>query len=163
MFTQPVGINGNIHTFNATINDLRIPEDLVLRHTRQRILGKKIFKNTVEVEKSIIINGTTNGRDLSEFSKQVVTLSTNQVINGNKTFINGFSVAKNLDVSGLVDGVNLTEIDLDAARIDQPEVIRGLCFHSFHQKGFLLEHFTTSFTNMTISHCYVKLFNFHFL
>ena len=125
-FTQPVELQGNIITINSTINGLRIPEDLVLRNTRQTILGRKTFKNTIHVEKSIALNGTTNGRDLSEFSKRIVTLSTNQIITGEKTFVNGFDVEGNLDVYGLVDGVNLTELDLDAARINQKEIIRGI-------------------------------------
>ena len=125
VFTKPVVLNGNMTTVNATINGLNIPDDLVLRNTRQRVTGQKNFSKAVIVEESIIVVGKTNGLDLSEFSKRVVTLSSNQTITRKKTFLKGFAVGQNLDVTGLVDGVNLTELDSDAVRINQSEVIKG--------------------------------------
>ncbi|XP_065071330.1 uncharacterized protein LOC135696002 isoform X2 [Rhopilema esculentum] len=146
MFTQPVRILGNLQTVNSTINGLRIPEDLVLRSSNQRIEGKKIFKGTMTFQNSVEVKGAVNGKDLSEFSKQVVTLSTDQVINGSKRFTNGFSVGGNLNVAGLVDGVNLTELDLDAVRMDKQETIKGKkrVFGSVTVNGNVETHSTTN-------------------
>lgn len=125
IFKEDITILGNITMNNFTVNRLRIPEDLVLRGANKKIEGKKSFASPVRFRKSLEVNGLVNGKNLSHFSRRVLTLSTDQIITGKKTFLNGFTVNGNLDVNGLVDGVNLTKLDLDAVRINKNETIKG--------------------------------------
>ena len=125
-FKEDLVVVGNITTKNYTFNSINIPDDLVLKSKDQIIKGKKTFKGDVTFLSDVEVNGTVNGKDLSEFSGRVVTLSTDQEITGKKTFTTGFNVIGDLQVNGLIDGINLTEFIEDAVTLDTSQNITGI-------------------------------------
>lgn len=108
-FADHVVVNGNLNV-HGTINDLRIPDDVVLRNSSKKISNKH-FADTVAMD-NLIIDGNINvksfdGIDLSRFLLNRVTLSTDQEIPGDIWL--GNSTADKVHISGLVNGMDIKD------------------------------------------------------
>ncbi|OTF72332.1 hypothetical protein BLA29_006353, partial [Euroglyphus maynei] len=101
-FISPVQILSDV---TGKINDVRIPDDLVDRHSSQIIYGVKRF-SSIHVDN---INATYLNH--LQIPIDIVTLSGNDEIIEQDLQIDRLVVDGNLHVNGLFDGINLTHLD----------------------------------------------------
>ncbi|KAI2806273.1 hypothetical protein BLOT_005285 [Blomia tropicalis] len=107
-FDHPVRIIGDLHvrylSSEGRLNGIRIPDDLMDRHTEQIVHGIKKFSyvsiDNVELDR---LNGISIPDD-------IITLSRDEMISGHLT-LDQLQLNGNLQVEGLIDNVNLTHLD----------------------------------------------------
>lgn len=94
----------------GTINGLRIPEDVVLRNSTQRISNKH-FGNRVTVD-NLVVDGDINvvnfaGINLTQFYNDRITLSGDQDIPGDIWL--GNATANKISITGLVNELDIRD------------------------------------------------------
>ena len=108
---------------SGNVNGIRIPEHVMTTNTSQRVYGKKIFTQPVELQGNIVtINATINGLRIPE---DLVLRSTRQTILGRKIFNNTVRVEKSIVLNGTTNGRDLSEFSKRIVTLSTNQIITG--------------------------------------
>ena len=99
---------GDIIT-SSTIDGISLSTEAVTKSGDQTITGRKTFTNDVLVNGNITVNGTVDGIDISEMSKNIVKTTGENVITAPKIFLGSVTI-RDLSVLGKINDVNLKEL-----------------------------------------------------
>ncbi|XP_065649576.1 uncharacterized protein LOC100199482 isoform X2 [Hydra vulgaris] len=96
---------------NATVNDLDISVDLVLRYNNGFVDGNKFFTDVYVNGDLSTISGIINGVNIIEMKQQALMLNSDkaQWISGNQLFFEALNILGNLSVVGTINGVNVNQ------------------------------------------------------
>ncbi|GFW48554.1 uncharacterized protein TNCV_1111132 [Trichonephila clavipes] len=115
----------NITAYNilidGTINGVKLPEDVVLSHTKEKIYSPTIITGTI-ILPSIDVAGLIDGVNLSQLLDNKVSLKNPENISSTLTFLKDFKVIGNLKINS-VNEINLSKV-VKTKKQEQP-VIEG--------------------------------------
>ncbi|XP_047129042.1 uncharacterized protein LOC100199482 isoform X1 [Hydra vulgaris] len=96
---------------NATVNNLDISVDLILRYNNSLIDGNKFFTDVYVNGDLSTISGIINGVNIIEMKQQALMLNSDkaQWISGNQLFFEALNILGNLSVVGTINGVNVNQ------------------------------------------------------
>ena len=115
-------IHGNViierDLFAKSINNIKVPEHIVLKHTVQKIAGKKKFVCNITVIGDVTVDGWINNVNLSLLQQDAVLKSRRQHIRGKKLISSNIKSMCNIALNGKIDGVNLSHLSKTAVKIE---------------------------------------------
>jgi len=113
----------------GSVDNLTIPDDIVLSNANETISGQKKFTTVAHVDHLSVFSMTADqlidGVNITLLDEQLVRTTGNTVVEGTKMFQNHVSFAGNWTIPGLIDGVNITELNSNAMRLDGYQVVSG--------------------------------------
>ncbi|GFU24949.1 uncharacterized protein NPIL_622341 [Nephila pilipes] len=94
---------------DGAINGIKLPHDVILTHTKDKINFPVIIKEAIKVP-DIHITGMIDGVHLSQFLDNKVSLMNSENVSSTLTFLKDFSVKGNLEIINSVNGINFSEV-----------------------------------------------------
>lgn len=130
---EPTVVKGTVLFHNISVQELNIPptgtinsiepRSMVLSNNSETIHGIKVFTKLL-AKKQIIVRGTSNGNDLSEFVKKIVSTKENNVEVSEIEIAAPLVINGNLHISGLLNGyLNFSRLASDAITLNKDQKI----------------------------------------
>ena len=91
------------------VNNVNVPDDLVLIENPGVIHGKKTFKKVVDIKGDLKVDGKLNDLSITDMYQSALRLHGAQTITGQKEFIDGVSFRSNVNSSGLLNGLRIPD------------------------------------------------------
>ena len=91
------------------VNNVKVPDDLVLIENPGVIHGKKTFKKDVDIKGDMKVDGKLNDLNITDMYQNALRLHGAQTITGQKEFIDGVSVRSDINISGLLNGLRIPD------------------------------------------------------
>ena len=115
-------IQGNVtmerNLFAKSINNIKVPEHIVLKHTVQKIAGKKKFVWNITIIGDVTVAGWINDVNLSLLQQDAVLKSRKQYIRGKKLISSDIKSMCNVNLNGNIDGVDLSHLSETSVKIE---------------------------------------------
>ena len=110
-----VRIKENLRTIS--INGLKVPEQVVVKGSKQEIAGRKEFIANTTVNEDLVIIGTINNKNISLLYQQAVLKSKEQHIRGRKVVSNDVRSTASVSINEKINGVDLSNLNKTSVKI----------------------------------------------
>ncbi|GFV96469.1 uncharacterized protein TNCV_1999211 [Trichonephila clavipes] len=123
------------------INGLRLPQDVVLTSTDDRISGHTSVMSGLSLESDVNVSGKIDGVDLDNFIQNRVTLTEEQLVSSSLSFVRDVTILGDINIDGTVNDLVLELV----CKVNQHFPLEGQKI--FSQDIHILGYLSTPFIN----------------